>query len=931
MSPLAYTADSSCPYKSLDDAIAACDDGGTILVAPGIYNESFTIGKKITLRGDADIGEKKLADCAVFLVPEGNHVLITADAVIQDIVCASFTKKTDFTAFVKDQTAGEMKAEQFKDSIISSDTEYDTPENRDNALVCVNGNASVMRIVTLNAPCYGISVIEGRPEIRESFFIASRYDNAHVCGSSRPIVETCRFIASFEGNGMKICETAHATVIHSLMTGNSRNGISLSENSDTVITDTIGQNNAEIGFSAFKNASVRLFRCDSVQNKYGFYATGNSEVLFDRCCSRNNQISGYLSEGAASVKYTGCDSHDNKISGFDTTETASADFDGCTANANHDGFVCQGDTHPLLKNCSADENLQYGFVGNNNASPVFASCTAHADGKSGFAFYVNSKADMTGCEATRNKLAGIFFISDVGGTVKDCSFCKNEETGVRVQKKADPHFRKCTVRDNGRGIIAMEEGSPVIEECVSVHNFGPAVSCKDDSSCTVLNSLLYNGRRGDTVELSENAKGTFTGLGTLLDPISVRIEGNCAGHFKECKIDYITTNQSDYEVTNKTKFEDCVIHAKTGFPRNLIFENCRSTKYLLYSKDKSCGYKSLNEAIADAEEGTTIYVGPGMYRENVNVNKKVKIVGLNPVRTSQLKNAVRFAMPFETEEDVGFIVSAGAVIENIMISAPYGDLDTFIANEDTLQHLLETTMAGQRVPDDKRIFFDHEEDVSGHFGIVTVNADAKFINVVILYSYWMGVKILSGSPEFRDCLFTHNYSDSVLINGNAAPLFYNCTIRTSAYGYSVDVLGSAEPVFEKCSIIDNDYVGINAAQNAHLTLTECTVQKNRNHNVLLKNNAEITAQDCTFGTGKFDIVSENAKGVVADSLFKILSPYPDTVSADISNKDGKTEKPSAVEFRNCTLDFLAKNTLYVIKKNGEVDPDPITEKKNERS
>src|SRR5574344_91334 len=193
-----YSADLSCVFKSLNEAIEAAEEGSTILIAPGIYNESFTIDKNITLRGSAEPDAHKMKDAAVFCVPSGEQIIIHNCASISNIVC---TPDELLVPSYGDMTCAEYEerhAALNDDEVLSEHDEDEVTYSRDpdsmdfRTFVTVKGNTSLSSVYIINSPGNGmlVNADDGdEVKLKDVHVLKSMFNNFHVRGAGNRNVE----------------------------------------------------------------------------------------------------------------------------------------------------------------------------------------------------------------------------------------------------------------------------------------------------------------------------------------------------------------------------------------------------------------------------------------------------------------------------------------------------------------------------------------------------------------------------------------------------------------------------------------------------------------------------------------------------------------------------------------------------------------------
>jgi parallel beta-helix repeat protein len=234
---------------------------------------------------------------------------------------------------------------------------------------------------------------------------------------------------------------------------------------------------------------------------------------------------------------------------------------------------------------------------------------------------------------------------------------------------------------------------------------------------------------------------------------------------------------------------------------------------IIVDKNGNGDYTTIQEAINNAPQGSTIYVKIGEYPEIIEINKAISLHGeekdstlINPVSENN-KYAIRLGAPGVTIS--GFSITNGApglystgiriIAENIQIS------DCEIYNTPVG---IAIWSSGNNI--DNCIFYGCKDE-----GIAILGSSYKECN----------------NNEITNCKFYDN-CDGIELQYSSGNIIDNCEIYDNTHA-GIDAIGSNndDNIITNCRIYNNEVFGIYLSSSSDNQITDCYISENNDGNV----------------------------------------------------------------------------------------------------
>ena len=237
--------------------------------------------------------------------------------------------------------------------------------------------------------------------------------------------------------------------------------------------------------------------------------------------------------------------------------------------------------------------------------------------------------------------------------------------------------------------------------------------------------------------------------------------------------------------------------------------------------------KSLKEALELIIEDGTVILEPGIYKEHVNFDKKVKIVGL----ADSILNKSSSELPIVVLDSTKSCkITADVEIEGVVFT-----------HEKNLSFSNLKKYAEEEYNFDKDIVGKKYRDVD-FASCLLVNSDAKLKNVAILDSLTYGIT-LGRKGTIEDSIISHCYANCLYcVKKTEATVQKTKIINSKDDGVLVEYYSN--PSIKDCEIYGHLSCGIWVKDQASGTYTNCYIHDNVENGLLIEESAIPSFIDC---------------------------------------------------------------------------------------
>ena len=372
-------------------------------------------------------------------------------------------------------------------------------------------------------------------------------------------------------------------------------------------------------------------------DKYGggMYNDNSSPIIENCTFSSNTSGSGGgMYNDNSSPKITNCtfSSNTSGSGGGMYNDNSSPKITNCTFSSNtsgNGGGMYNDNSSPTLENCLFTENttpsLGGGVFNCENSNPTFTSCifSNNSAGQGGGIGNWNTSPSVQDCTFNSNSVnisgGGLWNCENSNPTVENCSFTSNtagRSGGGMYNEGHNPTITNCSFSKNKAtdhgGAILNVGSSAIVEYCIfseneseeggGVNNMGGSPKF---TGCEItFNTSTYSGGG------IRNTDSTNVEIIDCIITDNVSEEGKGGGMY--CEAD------TSVKITN-TLFAN---NSPYNIEGNVINGGGNSMKNYTVGSDPDADFTCIQEAIDAAVDGMTVYVMPGTYYENINMQGK---------------------------------------------------------------------------------------------------------------------------------------------------------------------------------------------------------------------------------------------------------------------------------------------------------------------
>lgn len=235
--------------------------------------------------------------------------------------------------------------------------------------------------------------------------------------------------------------------------------------------------------------------------------------------------------------------------------------------------------------------------------------------------------------------------------------------------------------------------------------------------------------------------------------------------------------------------------------------------------------KSLNEALELIIEDGTVILEPGIYKEHINFDKKVKLVGL----TDSIKNKSSSELPIIVLDST----------KSCEISAPVEIEGVVFTHEENLSFNNLQIYADTKYNSGE--YVDICEYGNDNFAsCLLVNSDAKLKNVAILDSLNYGITLAKTKGIIEDSIISRCRDTCLCCVEKTEAIVQETKITISLY-YGVYAKENSNPSIKDCEIYGHDSGSIVVSDQARGTYTNCHI---RDDGLMIAGSSTPSFKDC---------------------------------------------------------------------------------------
>jgi parallel beta-helix repeat protein len=296
-------------------------------------------------------------------------------------------------------------------------------------------------------------------------------------------------------------------------------------------------------------------------------------------------------------------------------------------------------------------------------------------------------------------------------------------------------------------------------------------------------------------------------------------------------------------------------------------------------------FKTIGDAIMQAQPGTRIIVHPGTYKEGLLLDKHVEIIGDGPRDKIIIESTGSHTVQMQTAYALlrGVTLHARSSTKNtthVAVDIPQGRL---VIEDCAISSETQTCVAIHGAKTNPVLWRCTIHKSIGTGIVISQQASGIIEECDIAHNSIAGIGILQASnPLIRRCTIHHNQQDGIAMseksNGTvedcdihtneragitikqaSTPFIRSCTIHDQVKGYGISIHDHGEGVIEECTIFGNMEAGIGISQEGNPFIYRCQIHHEKQRGMVIMDNSLGTIQECDIhnntrmgiGVGKY--------------------------------------------------------------------------------
>ena len=282
------------------------------------------------------------------------------------------------------------------------------------------------------------------------------------------------------------------------------------------------------------------------------------------------------------------------------------------------------------------------------------------------------------------------------------------------------------------------------------------------------------------------------------------------------------------------------------------YRNCK--KNIDYRSEYSvgvstdCKFSSIQMAIDSVPEGSTIYIKPGIYRENIKFSKSVTIIGCQEyIGNKSSKELPIVVMGEEYSCKIDVPVNIAGVVFTQSQELRFDKLRDYVNKEEEIE----------------------EPENPGGYGkenfqtILWVDAECNLKNIAVINGENYGITFSSGTSVLEYSFVGKTKDNGLYCRVNSSPQIKFTNFANCRYP-NVYLSDRTIVKMDNCNIYNSQSSGFFVGKDSDCTLRDCFIYNNRDEGIEFSGNSQGNVFDCDIYNNKMEgvIISDNANPTV---------------------------------------------------------------------
>jgi F-box protein 11 len=237
---------------------------------------------------------------------------------------------------------------------------------------------------------------------------------------------------------------------------------------------------------------------------------------------------------------------------------------------------------------------------------------------------------------------------------------------------------------------------------------------------------------------------------------------------------------------------------------------------LVVSKQSNADYRTIQEAIDQAQPGWQILVHPGLYIESLIINKPLEILGEGKAQEIVIQSSESNCLLMQTDY---------AVVRNLTLQGNFGDNEekSFVVN----------------IPEGRLIIED-------------CYITASSLSSIVIHGF-------KTNPIIRRCQISSSQENGIWIHTKAQGLVEDCSIFNHGLA-GIKIENEGNPIIRHCKIYQGENSGVLVSKKGKGLLENCQISRNINAGVEIREGGNSIISHCQIFEEKTSGILIHAKG-----------------------------------------------------------------------
>jgi len=480
-------------HRTIGEALARARTGARVVVRPGIYRESLTIGRRVEIVGDGPVDE------IVVEAPEGNALLMKGEMARVRGLTLRAVDRSGRPGYAVHVPAGQLILEECH---VGSES-----------LACLaasgaGANLLLRRCQVRGGASAGVLVLDRGQALLEDCELR---DHAGAGAEARRggavTLRRCR-IASCAEAGVLVHEQGQAVLEACDVHGHAGAGAECREGGDLTLRRCKVRQCQGAGVYAHGDGKTALEDCELAENGLAnLEARLGGNPILRRCRLRGGKQAGALFGRDAQGLLEDCELEGNTRAAVEIRGSGNPTLRRCTARRCGDvGVMVHDRGRGTFEDCDLAEAAWAVLVVRRGAAPVLRRCKIHDGLKAGALLAARGGGLLEECEVFANAGPGVVIGDDANPMLKGCQIRDNGQAGVAVGEKGRGTLEQCAISGNGlAGLVIGAGAAPQVRGCRIEHNRDAGVWARRGAAGSVEGCDLTDNREG-ALDLESGAR-----------------------------------------------------------------------------------------------------------------------------------------------------------------------------------------------------------------------------------------------------------------------------------------------------------------------------------------------------------------------------------------------------------------------------------------